>query len=140
MPQQKEATSRLIINRLLEEAGWRLLDSDQGKANVSVESHLVTDTPHTKNTLGDDFEKISCGFADYVLWNNNKKPLAILEAKKSSIHPLDAKEQARSYAQNLGVRWVILSNGQKHYQWNIEEGNPEQIYHFPTLESLESNV
>jgi type I restriction enzyme, R subunit len=140
MLNQTEANARLLINKLLEESNWRLVDDSSGKANVTVESHLLADTNETKSTLGDDFDNTNHGFADYVLWGQNKKPLAVLEAKKSSIDPLDAKEQARSYAKNLGVRWIILSNGKKHYQWNIEEGNPEQIYHFPTLESLESNV
>ena len=123
MSHQKEAHSRLLIDKLLERSGWRLTDDDSGKANVRVEDYLT-----------------ESGFADYTLLGQNKRPLAVIEAKKRTIDPLDAKEQARQYANNLGVRWVILSNGKKHYQWNIEDGNPEQIYHFPTLESLESNV
>jgi hypothetical protein len=30
----KEARARIKINKLLEEAGWRLVDSPSGKANV----------------------------------------------------------------------------------------------------------
>lgn len=137
---EKEANARLIINKLLEQAGWYLVDSDKTKANVSVENHLVVDSTENPSTLGDDFEKVSGGFADYVLYGQDRKPLAILEAKRSRIDPLDAKEQARSYAQRLGVKWVLLSNGTKHYQWDIEEGNPEEISHFPSQESLESNI
>ncbi len=125
----KEASARLIINKLLEQAGWVLVNSDQIKANVDVENHLV-----------DDEEKENSGFADYVLYGQDRKPVAVIEAKRSQIDPLDAKEQARIYAQQLGVRWVLLSNGEKHYQWNIEEGNPEEITRFPSQESLESNV
>lgn len=137
---EKEANARLIINKLLEQAGWRLVDSEKAKANVSVENHLVVDSVENDSTLGDDFEKVSGGFADYVLYGQNRKPLAVLEAKRSRIDPLDAKEQARGYAQRLGVKWVLLSNGAKHYQWDIEEGNPEEISHFPSQESLESNI
>ena len=31
---EKEAKARIKINKLLEEAGWRLLDDEKGKANV----------------------------------------------------------------------------------------------------------
>jgi type I restriction enzyme R subunit len=137
---QKEASARIIINKLLERAGWQLMDNEHGKATVSVENHLIADSQAGDNTLGDDFEKVSGGFVDYVLFGQDRKPVAVLEAKRSRIDPLDAKEQARSYAAQLGVRWVLLSNGSKHYQWNIEEGNPEEITRFPSQESLESNI
>lgn len=140
MTDAKEASARLIINQLLQEAGWQLTDNHHGKANVRVESHIVVDSPVQNSTLGRDFEKVGGGFADYVLLGQNDKPIAILEAKRSCIHPLEAKEQARSYAEQMGVRWIILSNGTEHYQWNIEEGNPEQIQRFPSQESLETNV
>lgn len=140
MMDQKEANSRLIINKLLEQAGWQLTDTEQGKANVSVENHLVVDSSLQSSTLGDDFEKAKGGFADYVLYGQDRKPLAVLEAKRTRIHPLEAKEQARDYAQKLGVRWVLLSNGVEHYQWNIVDGNPEQIIRFPNQESLETNT
>ena len=33
----KEAKARIKINKLLEDAGWRLLDDENGKANVELE-------------------------------------------------------------------------------------------------------
>ena len=35
-------------------------------------------------------------------------------------------------------QFIILSNGNIHYFWDKEKGNPTRISHFPTLESLES--
>ncbi|MDH5533330.1 MAG: DEAD/DEAH box helicase family protein [Candidatus Pacebacteria bacterium] len=135
-----EANARIKINKLLEKSGWRLVDSDEGKASVTVEDHLIVSPNKETDTLGEDFEKAKGGFIDYLLWGQNKKPLCVLEAKRSSIHPLDAKEQARTYANSIGVKYVILSNGELHYFWDIEVGNPEKIYHFPNQESLEKNV
>lgn len=37
---EKEAKARIKINKLLEEAGWRLVDGPGGKANVVFESHV----------------------------------------------------------------------------------------------------
>jgi type I restriction enzyme R subunit len=60
----------------------------------------------------------------------------IVEAKSEDKNPLDGKEQARKYARSQNVRFVILSNGNLHYFWDLERGNPSVITKFPTLESL----
>ena len=128
---QKEAKARLKINMLLTDAGWRLLDDENGPANVDVENKVEMDNP------GDDFENTRRGFIDYLLLDSNQKPIAVLEAKRESIPPLSAKEQARDYANSLHVRYVILSNGNTHYLWDMQFGNPEPISSFPSLSSLE---
>jgi len=58
------------------------------------------------------------------------------EAKREEKNPLDDKEQARKYAQSENARFVILSNGNLHYFWDIETGNPFIITSFPKHESL----
>jgi type I restriction enzyme R subunit len=43
---QKEARARIKINKLLEQAGWRLIGDDQGPANVVLENHIkMTKSP-----------------------------------------------------------------------------------------------
>ena len=137
---KKEASARLKINKLLEESGWRLLDSEQGRANVDVETRLSPDQKIDIHNAGEDFENIKGGFIDYLLLDDNQKPIAVLEAKRESIPPLSAKEQARNYANGMHVRYVILSNGNVHFLWDMQEGNPEPISKFPTLESLQHRV
>ncbi len=126
----KEAKARLKINRMLEDSGWRLLADDNGPATVDVEN---------KVNLGDDFENTKNGFVDYLLLDENQKPIAVLEAKREDIPPLSAKEQAREYANSLHVRYVILSNGNTHYLWDMQFGSPEPISSFPSLELLIQN-
>src|SRR5215813_416034 len=131
----KEAQARIKINRLLEEAGWRLIDSENGKANVLLENNIKI-TEQQLNAFGDDFEHTKNGYVDFLLLDNNGFPLAVLEAKAENKNPLFGKEQARRYAQSLKCRFVILSNGNIHYLWDIERGNPQVIKSFPTLEAL----
>ena len=76
------------------------------------------------------------GFIDYLLLDERGFPLVVLEAKRENKNPLDGKEQARRYAQSQKVRFVILSNGNLHYFWDIKHGNPSPISEFPSLESL----
>lgn len=125
-----EAQARIKINKLLEEAGWRFFDNEKGRANISLEAKSLLDKS------GDDFEKANNGFIDFLLTDSTGKPLVVLEAKREKIHPLSAKEQARKYAKAEKVRYIILSNGNLHYLWDTEIGNPEQIYAFPTEQSL----
>jgi hypothetical protein len=47
----KEAKARIKINKLLEEAGWRLLDNEHGKANVLLENHVNLTSTSTSLTV-----------------------------------------------------------------------------------------
>jgi type I restriction enzyme, R subunit len=133
---KKEAAARLKINKMLEESGWRLIDNANGHANVDVETRLNPGKTLDSTQLGDDFSEAQGGFIDYLLLDDNQKPIAVLEAKRESKSPLDGKDQARNYANRTHVRYVILSNGNIHYLWDMLEGNPEPILKLPTQESL----
>jgi len=133
---KKEAAARLKINKMLEESGWRLLDDATGRANVDVETRLNPGKSLDPTKLGDDFSEAQGGFIDYLLLDDNQKPIAVLEAKREGKSPLDGKEQARDYANRTHVRYVILSNGNVHYLWDMLEGNPEPILKLPTQASL----
>lgn len=135
----KEAQARVKINKLLEVAGWRFFDDASGKANVALEPN-VTLTHDAVDELGENFEKISKGFVDFLLLDMQGFPQVVLEAKAEHTQPLTAKEQARTYAKSLNCRFVILSNGNLHYFWDLKQGNPQQISSFPTPESLTSYV
>jgi type I restriction enzyme R subunit len=121
---RKEASSRLKINRLLEESGWILVDTKDTKSNVDVE-------PKVRKSETNDI-----GFIDYLLLDKKGFPLGVIEAKSEDKDPLVGKEQARTYAMNIKARFIILSNGNIHYLWDIESGNPRVINVFPTQETL----
>lgn len=128
---QKEATARIKINRLLEDAGWRFFDDANGPANVVLELNVKLKTEDL-DSLGDDLESVTNGFVDFLLLDERGKPLIVLEAKSESKNPLSAKEQARKYARSLDTRFIILSNGNIHYLWDLQQGNPAVISKFPS--------
>ena len=130
----KEASARIKINRLLEGAGWRFFADSGGPANIQLEPH-VTLKVQDLNALGENFENSSKGFIDFLLLDAKGFPLLVLEAKAEDKNPLIGKEQARKYAKSLNCRFVILSNGNLHYFWDLERGNPYLITSFPTPES-----
>jgi type I restriction enzyme R subunit len=127
---KNEAHARIKINKLLEVAGWSFESVDGSHANIQLEVGVKF------SDLGDDFEKSPTGAIDFLLLDKDKRPLVVVEAKRESIDPLSAKEQARNYARNIGARFVILTNGNIHYFWDTKHGNPETISRFPTPESI----
>ncbi len=132
-PISEAETRKLFIDLMLKEAGWQVLDKEgtiqPGKACIEVE---VQGMPNSQ----------SVGYADYVLFGSNGKPLAVVEAKKASVSPIKGKHQAELYADCLekqyGVRPVIYyTNG---FVTNIIDGlgyPPRKLYGFHTDKDLE---
>jgi len=131
----KEAKARIKINQLLESAGWRFFDNEDGNANILLEANTTLQQHHL-DALGNDFQNSRKGYIDFLLLDDRGYPLIVLEAKREGKSPLDGKEQARHYAKSENVRFIILSNGDLHYFWDLESGNPEVITEFPSPSSV----
>ncbi len=132
----KEAKARIKINELLKEAGWKFFDDTQGKANIVLENNVKITESHI-NALGENFETTKNGFIDFLLLDKKGFPFIVLEAKSEDKHALAGKEQARKYALSQHCRFIILSNGNSHYFWDTQQGNPRAITKFPSPESVE---
>ena len=131
----KEAAARIKINKLLEAAGWRFFADGSASANIQLEPSVTLKTQDL-DALGENFEKAAKGFIDFLLLNEKGFPFIVLEAKAEDKSPLAGKEQARKYARSQNCRFVMLSNGNLHYFWDLERGNPYLITAFPTPDSV----
>ena len=131
----KEAHARIKINKLLEAAGWYFFAKDGVPPNIQLEA-TINIKQQELDALGDNFESSSRGYIDFLLLNEKGSPLIVLEAKAESKNPLVGKEQARKYAKSQNCRFVILSNGNLHYFWDLERGNPYVITTFPKPKSV----
>src|SRR5215469_18007888 len=76
--------------------------------------------------------KTSGGAADYVLFGNDGKPLAVVEAKRTSVEVESGRQQAKLYADDLERRYgkrpiIFLTNGIKTHIWIDQTGgSPER--------------
>lgn len=105
-----EAFSRVKIDALLKDQGWKVEDTNA----VRFEYMLPDGTR-----------------ADYVLCDRNGRSLAVIEAKKASTNPADAAAQARAYAEQLNVPFVVLTNGDEIRFWDFQlEAHPRPIKTF----------
>ncbi len=120
-----EPLARIKIDELLKVACWRFFANENGPANIKTEYPI-------------DLKPGQRGEADYVLLDKRNRPLVVIEAKNHETNPLTAKDQARDYAENVKARFVILSNGDTHYWWDLEQGNPELIAKFPSPDTLQN--
>jgi type I restriction enzyme R subunit len=131
----KEASARVKINELLKEAGWRFFDEKGRKANIILENQTKI-TRKMIDEFGNDFEKSTKGYIDFLLVDEHSHPVIVLEAKSEKHNPLVGKEQARAYARSQNCRFILLSNGNLHYFWDTQQGNPYIITKFPSPESI----
>ena len=99
---EKETRTRvLIIDEILRGLGWE-----------------VTDPELVKIELGDNGGNI-----DYVLLGEEQEYLAVVEAKRSKEVLLGKyQRQASGYATELGVRYVVLTNGARWESWEMNTG------------------
>ncbi|MCA8998867.1 MAG: DEAD/DEAH box helicase family protein [Planctomycetaceae bacterium] len=128
-----EAETRVyLIDQMLADEGW---DVGKGAQNTDeVKKELLV--KHQPTDSGE-------GSADYVLFDDNGKPLAVLEAKRTAEDPQKGRTQARLYADGLekeyGQRPVIFyTNGYDLWIWNDAVGEPwRQLYGFYSKDSLQ---
>lgn len=118
-------TRKSLIDLLLKEAGWSLDKAQDREFEVSG----------MPNESG-------VGFVDYVLWGSDGKPLALVEAKRTTRDPRVGQQQAKLYADCLenqfGQRPVIFySNGYENWIWDDSMYPPRQVQGFYKKAELE---
>lgn len=114
-----------FIDLLLAEAGWPL-DQEWDR------EFPVTGMPTGSGN----------GFVDYVLWGDDGKPLAVVEAKRSKKDSRTGQHQAKLYADCLeaayGRRPVIFTtNGYEHWIWDDQAYPPREISGFLKKDELQ---
>lgn len=108
-PRNEAETRKYLIDVALREAGWDLkgVDDKEYKVQYMPKSTNVSET----------------GYVDYVLWDDDGLPLALVEAKKTLESASKGENQAQLYADSLekmhGRRPVMYySNGYEIYLWD----------------------
>ena len=117
MQSSNEAFSRVIIDSQLTAQGWSLADGFSVRYEVVLEDGTR---------------------ADYVLCDRHGRSLAVIEAKRFSVSPGDAAEQAKNYARQLKVPYIFLANGNEIRFWEWQrEAYPRPVKTFFKQDDLE---
>lgn len=121
-------TRKHLIDVLLKEAGWKLDNKEEVYKEYPTSGLRTTRTGN--------------GSIDYLLFDSSGKPVAVIEAKKTSRDPEEGKIQAQDYAdaveKKLGVRPVIFyTNGHETWMWDDKYSPPRQLWGFYNRAELE---
>ncbi|MDX6369347.1 MAG: type restriction enzyme subunit [Gaiellaceae bacterium] len=120
----EDTTRDLYIDLLLREAGWPLDESHDREFEV-------TGMPNATGV----------GYIDYVLWGNDGKPLAVVEAKRTRRDANVGRQQAKLYADCLERRFgqrpvIFYSNGYETWLWDDASYPPRAVQGFYTKDEL----
>ena len=111
----READARILIDRKIREAGWEPEDKNQ----------VITE------------ETSQAGRADYILKDSRGRGIAVIEAKRFSVDPASAKQQALSYAESIKAEFIFLSNGEEIYFWDYKYRSEQKVATFYSQRDLE---
>ncbi len=119
------ATRNAYIDLLLAEAGWNL---DQPRDREFPVSGMPNESGK--------------GFADYVLWGADGKPLAVIEAKRTKKDARIGQQQAKLYADCLEAAYgrrplIFCTNGYQHWLWDDQFYPPRPVHGFLKRDELE---
>ena len=121
-----EAQTRdIYIDLLLKEAGWKL---DQPRDR----EFEVQGMPNNQGV----------GFVDYVLWGDDGKPLAVVEAKRTRRDARVGQQQAKLYADCLQTQFgqrplIYTTNGYEHWFWDDTTYPPRPVQGFHKKDELQ---
>jgi len=122
-------TRAFYIDLLLAESGWKVPSE-----SVKLEYEL---TGVKRNA-----SKTGMGYADYVLFGSDGKPLAVIEAKRTSRDPVEGKLQAEDYADALEAKFgqrplIYYTNGYEVFYWDDKFYPPRKVAGFFKKDELD---
>ena len=133
----EKQTRKEIIDKELLRAGWKVDDSTK----VIEEFEIAVGPRNETRESRSPYHNLQ--FSDYVLLGKDGKPLAVVEAKKTTKDAEIGREQAKQYCQNIQnqfggeLPFCFYTNGHEIYFWDIGNYPPRKVVGFPTRDDLE---
>ena len=105
------------------------------KGHITMETKI---TDGRINIRGNIVARSKPKFADYMLYLNDGKPIAVVEAKDNNHSVSHGLQQAMTYAQMMDLPFAYSSNGDAFYEHDFLTGQEQQIAldKFPTQDEL----
>ena len=130
----EKLTRKEIIDNRLKQADWNVTDRTQVIEEFDIHLTVVEEpsTPYAGHQ-----------YSDYVLLGKDGKPLAVVEAKKTSVDAALGREQAKQYCYNIQstqggeLPFCFYTNGHDIYFWDLDNYPSKKVFGFPTRDDLE---
>jgi type I restriction enzyme R subunit len=121
-------TCRKFVVPLLQAAGW------DNEPHSIAEQRTITDGRIVP--VGKGFIRKPPKRVDYLLRYRRDFPLAVVEAKAAYKHAADGLQQAKQYAEMLGLKFAFATNGRDIIEFDYCSGLEKSRIDYPTPEEL----
>lgn len=121
-------TCREYVTPALQKAGWGQAPYSLGEQRPITAGRIVL--------LNGKARRAKLRRADYVLFYRRDFPIAVVEAKEEGLPAENGVQQAREYAEMLGLRFAYATNGPRIVEIDYTTGTEREIDRYPTPEEL----
>jgi|ERR1035437_392591 type I restriction enzyme R subunit len=124
-PSEADACRKFVTPNL-QAAGWETEPHSLAKQRTFTARRIVV--------AGTKAKRQEAKRADYILRHTPDFTIAVVEAKPEDALPGDGLQQAKEYAEILGLKFAYSTNGPGIVEFNFLTGQERQIDQYPTQE------
>ncbi|WP_169199138.1 EcoAI/FtnUII family type I restriction enzme subunit R [Aromatoleum buckelii] len=121
-------TCREYVTPRLVEAGWGIAPHVIGEQRSFTNGRIIV--------AGGKVRRGKQKRADYLLYYRRDFPLAVVEAKEAGLPAETGVQQAREYAEILGLKFAYATNGQRIIEIDYITGTEREVERYATPDEL----
>ena len=121
-------TCREYVTPKLVEAGWGVAPHSIGEQRTFTNGRIIV--------AGGKVRRGQQKRADYLLYYRRDYPLAVVEAKEIGLPAETGVQQAREYAEILGLKFAYATNGRRIIEIDYVTGTEREVDRYPTPDEL----
>jgi len=121
-------TCREFVTPAIQGAGWGQSPHAIGEQHSITAGRIVL--------IGNKPRRAKQRRADYLLYLRRDFPIAVVEAKELGLPAENGVQQAREYAEMLGLRFAYATNGRRIIEIDYIEGTEREVERFATPDEL----
>lgn len=121
-------TCRIYVEPKLRAAGWETPPHSVASQPIIAPGKIV---PQGKKA-----RRLAAQRPDYLLRYAANQTVAVVEAKRADLPASAGLQQAKAYAEKLGLAFAYSTNGRKIVEFNYLTGRERELESFPTPEEL----
>jgi len=125
-------TCREFVTPRLVEAGWGAAPHSIGEQRSFTNGRIIV--------AGGKVRRGKQKRADYLLYYRRDYPLAVVEAKEISLPAETGVQQAREYAEILGLKFAYATNGHRIIEIDYTTGTEREVHRYATPDELFSRL
>ena len=121
-------TCRELVTPALQRAGWGQSPYALGEQHQITAGRIVL--------IGGKARRGKQRRADYLLYYRRDFPIAVVEAKEVGLPAENGVQQAREYAEMLGLKFAYATNGRRIIEIDFAAGTEREVGRYPTPSEL----